>query len=64
MAATHFSDVRGSSAVLEVQMFSLTGVGCFGKMNSKSGQMVRDRGPGRGCVLTIESEYISPHTRA
>lgn len=46
MAATHFSDVRGSGAVLELHLFSLTGVGCFGKMNSKSGQMVRDRGPG------------------
>lgn len=61
---THFGDLRGSSEVLELHLCSLTAVGCLGKISSKSGQVVRDRGSGQGCALTMEFEYVSPYTRA
>lgn len=60
----HFSDLRGFSAVLELHLFSLTVVGYLGKMSSKSEQVVRNRGSGQGCALMMDSEYVSPYTRA
>lgn len=51
VATTLFSDVRGSSAVSKLHLFSLTAVGWFGKVSSKSGRVVRDRGPGQACAL-------------